>query len=318
MTASRADYDSYFRQEDLVFFAITERSFPKELATIYLDDIAAEFLQTHRDTEYRSATLRPYAFNDFDTFIQRTKKSYENPRASGNLDKVQAQLKETTQIMSKNLEDLLYRGDSLERMGTMSSELRDASKKYKRAAVRINWQLLMKQVRGKRLVTGMAPNLYSVWAFCGTRFHYTLLLHLAFLVIYILLLSLDLPVPVCSLLYAPSLLIMLLWIVTYCSSLLANGGVVGMLHDVIAIDCHEGTQHGQGLRIGYACQHIPRRLYDRRWGLLTISAQRHHPLLGLPHPLHPLQLLRLRLLRCQPPLLPPLLPRLAAGGRCKR
>ncbi|PSK45133.1 hypothetical protein B9Z65_2273 [Elsinoe australis] len=154
----------YFRQEDLVFFAITERSFPKELATIYLDDIAAEFLQTHRDTEYRSATLRPYAFNDFDTFIQRTKKSYENPRASGNLDKVQAQLKETTQIMSKNLEDLLYRGDSLERMGTMSSELRDASKKYKRAAVRINWQLLMKQY-GPFAALGLIILFFFIWRF---------------------------------------------------------------------------------------------------------------------------------------------------------
>lgn len=142
-----ADHGSYLRHEDLVFFAITERAFPKELATIYLDDISAEFLNTHRDTDYRSATLRPYIYNDFDTFIQRTKKSYENPRASNNLDKVQAQLKETTQIMSKNLEDLLYRGDSLEKMSTMSSDLRDASKKYKRAAVRINWELLLKQVR---------------------------------------------------------------------------------------------------------------------------------------------------------------------------
>lgn len=113
---------------------------------MYLDDVSAEFLSTHRDTEYRSSALRPYAFNDFDTFMQRTKKSYENPRATNNLDKVQAQLKETTQIMSKNLEDLLYRGDSLDRMGQMSSDLRESSKKYKRAAVRINWELLLKQV----------------------------------------------------------------------------------------------------------------------------------------------------------------------------
>ncbi|KAF2156243.1 snare-like protein [Myriangium duriaei CBS 260.36] len=154
----------YYRHEDIVFFAITERAFPKELATIYLDDIAAEFLNTHRDTEYRSATLRPYAFNDFDTFIQRTKKSYENPRASDNLDKVQAQLKETTQIMSKNLEDLLYRGDSLEKMSTMSSDLRDASKKYRKAAVRINWQLLLQQY-GPFAALGFIILFFLVWRF---------------------------------------------------------------------------------------------------------------------------------------------------------
>jgi len=48
--------------------------------------------------------------------------------------------------MTKNIEDLLYRGDSLDRMGEMSSRLREDSRKYKKAAMRINWELLLKQV----------------------------------------------------------------------------------------------------------------------------------------------------------------------------
>lgn len=48
--------------------------------------------------------------------------------------------------MTKNIEDLLYRGDSLERMGELSGRLREDSQKYKKAAVRINWELLLKQV----------------------------------------------------------------------------------------------------------------------------------------------------------------------------
>ncbi|KAG7119543.1 Protein transport protein sec22 like [Verticillium longisporum] len=55
------------------------------------------------------------------------------------------ELRDVTKVMTKNIEDLLYRGDSLERMGELSSRLRDDSKKYKRAAVRINWELLLKQ-----------------------------------------------------------------------------------------------------------------------------------------------------------------------------
>jgi len=47
--------------------------------------------------------------------------------------------------MTKNIEDLLYRGDSLEKMGEASSRLREDSKKYRRAAVRINWELMLKQ-----------------------------------------------------------------------------------------------------------------------------------------------------------------------------
>lgn len=70
---------------------------------------------------------------------------YADARATSGLDALNDELKDVTKIMTKNIEDLLYRGDSLERMGEISSRLRDDSKKYRRAAVRINWELLLKQ-----------------------------------------------------------------------------------------------------------------------------------------------------------------------------
>lgn len=82
---------------------------------------------------------------EFDTFIQRTKKTYQDSRASQNLDKLNDELRDVTKVMTKNIEDLLYRGDSLERMGEMSGRLREDSMKYRKAAVRINWELLLKQ-----------------------------------------------------------------------------------------------------------------------------------------------------------------------------
>lgn len=96
-------------------------------------------------SQLASPSLRPYAFMEFDTFIQRTKSTYSDTRATQNLDKLNSELQDVTKVMTKNIEDLLYRGDSLERMGEMSSRLRDDSRKYKRAAVRINWELLVKQ-----------------------------------------------------------------------------------------------------------------------------------------------------------------------------
>lgn len=82
---------------------------------------------------------------EFDTFIAKTKTTYADSRASANLDRLNDELRDVTKVMTKNIEDLLYRGDSLERMGEISSRLRDDSKKYRRAAVRINWELLLKQ-----------------------------------------------------------------------------------------------------------------------------------------------------------------------------
>jgi hypothetical protein len=73
-------------------------------------------------------------------------KTYQDSRATQNLDKLNDELKDVTKVMTKNIEDLLYRGDSLERMGDISSRLREDSRKYRKAAVRINWELLLKQV----------------------------------------------------------------------------------------------------------------------------------------------------------------------------
>lgn len=138
-------FDSYLINSDIIYFCISERSYPRKLAFTYLSDISTEFSTTYPVQQLHSRTLRPYAFMEFDTFIQRTKSTYSDTRATQNLDKLNSELQDVTKVMTKNIEDLLYRGDNLERMGEVSSRLREDSKKYKRAAVRINWELLLKQ-----------------------------------------------------------------------------------------------------------------------------------------------------------------------------
>ena len=140
--------NSYLIEGDLCFLCICDRSYPRKLAFTYLSDLSSEFTQTYQPQQYLAPSCRPYAFVEFDTFIQRTKKTYQDSRATQNLDKLNDELKDVTKVMTKNIEDLLYRGDSLERMGDISSRLREDSRKYKKAAVRINWELLLKQVGG--------------------------------------------------------------------------------------------------------------------------------------------------------------------------
>jgi vesicle transport protein SEC22 len=135
----------YTIKDDVCFLCICDRSYPRKLAFTYLADLATEFTTTYPPSQYHSPSLRPYAFIQFDTFIQRTKTTYQDSRASQNLDKLNDELRDVTKVMTKNIEDLLYRGDSLERMGELSGRLREDSRKYKKAAVRINWELLLKQ-----------------------------------------------------------------------------------------------------------------------------------------------------------------------------
>ncbi|OAQ65087.1 protein transport protein sec22 [Pochonia chlamydosporia 170] len=135
----------YLIDNDVIFLCICDASYPRKLAFTYLADLSREFLTTHPPQQVHSPSLRPYAYMDFDSFISKTKATYADARAAQNLDKVNDELRDVTKVMTKNIEDLLYRGDSLDKMGEISTRLKDDSMKYRRAAVRINWDLLLKQ-----------------------------------------------------------------------------------------------------------------------------------------------------------------------------
>jgi hypothetical protein len=86
--------------------------------------------------------------------------------------------------MTKNIEDLLYRGDSLERMGEMSGRLREDSMKYRKAAVRINWELLLKQVGGISEQPDVnEADIIIVWSVCRSWIHHALFHLVAILLI---------------------------------------------------------------------------------------------------------------------------------------
>ncbi|GAB1725805.1 hypothetical protein NU195Hw_g2532t1 [Hortaea werneckii] len=154
----------YVLNDNLCYIAITEKAYPKKLALTFLEDIRGEFQTSYTRDEYLSQQLRPYQYSEFERYIERTKKTYQDSRATDNLSRLNDELKDVTQVMTKNIEDLLYRGDSLDKMGDMSSRLREDSAKYKRAAVRINWELLLKQY-GPFGALGLVILILLVWRF---------------------------------------------------------------------------------------------------------------------------------------------------------
>lgn len=123
---------------------ICEASFQKSLAFSYLRKIEQKFTSEYSREEIHNCK-RAFAFLGFDNHMQNIKSTFSNTRDNQNLDKLNVELRNVTQVMTKNIEELLTRGDSLDRMGQVSSRLLDDSKKYRKAAVRINWELLLKQ-----------------------------------------------------------------------------------------------------------------------------------------------------------------------------
>jgi vesicle transport protein SEC22 len=121
-----------------------DRSYPKKLAFQYLEDLKNEFERVNGSQIETAA--RPYAFIKFgmllistahativfihplkfycfityvslylDTYIQKTKKLYLDTRTQRNIAKLNDELYEVHQIMTRNVQEVLGVGEKLDR-----------------------------------------------------------------------------------------------------------------------------------------------------------------------------------------------------------
>lgn len=134
----------YIIEDGICYLCIADKSYPRKLAFSYLSAVSKEFSSTFGQ-EAQKPGIRPYAFVSFETNLQKLTREYLNTRTSSNLDKLNDDLNDVTRIMTRNIDDLLSRGESLDKMSTLSSTLRDESIKYRKAARNVNLKAMLRE-----------------------------------------------------------------------------------------------------------------------------------------------------------------------------
>ncbi|XP_061654726.1 vesicle-trafficking protein SEC22b-A [Phyllopteryx taeniolatus] len=126
----------YLIAEGVCYLSLCEPSFPKKIVFAYLEDLHSEFADQYGRKV--SSVTRPYSFIEFDTYIQKTKKSYTDSRARRNLGSINTELQDVQRIMVANIEEVLQRGEALSALDTKASNLSTLSKKYRSDAKYLN------------------------------------------------------------------------------------------------------------------------------------------------------------------------------------
>lgn len=124
----------------VAYLGLCDRSYPKKLAFSLLHDLQVSFESQYKDMV--DSVTRPYAFQKFETVIQKTKKSYVDVRAKQNLDRLHEELLDVTKIMTTSINDVLERGNKLEKMSLLSSNLSQESRKYLQDTRKLNLMML--------------------------------------------------------------------------------------------------------------------------------------------------------------------------------
>eukprot|EP00249_Psilotum_nudum_P017747 c26471_g1_i2 orf=481-1140(+) len=155
----------YLIEGGVCYLTMCDRSYPKKLAFQYLEDLMKEFEKVNRSQI--ETVARPYAFIKFDTFIQKTRKLYLDTRTQRNLAKLNDDLYEVQQIMTRNIQEVLGVGEKLDQVSQMSNRLSSESRVYAEKAKDLNRQALIRKWAPVAVVLGVVLVLLwmrkSIW-----------------------------------------------------------------------------------------------------------------------------------------------------------
>ena len=137
----------YLIHGEICYLTLTESAYPKRLAFLYLEEINECFIEymikSHGNDNYISVistTGRPFALISAEPLIQRKQREFVDPKSTANNNKLQNDLAEIHTILSQNISDVLDRGEKLENVSQISSNLMSESKKFKWGTKKLGWK----------------------------------------------------------------------------------------------------------------------------------------------------------------------------------
>nr|CAH0098946.1 unnamed protein product [Daphnia galeata] len=128
----------YLIDKDVCYLVLCEQSYSKKLAFSFLEDLAQEFSSLYGKKVM--SVNRPYSFIEFDTYIQKARRSFMDSRTRRNLTAINTELQDVQRIMVRNIDDVLQRGSLLSDLDNKAQTLSMSSQRYKKDARNLNMQ----------------------------------------------------------------------------------------------------------------------------------------------------------------------------------
>jgi len=114
---------------------VFDREYPEKVILIIAKEIINEFYKVKTDDEFIDVKSDvDWSISALDTMI----KKYQDPKEADKLMKLQSQLEEVNQIMTRNLDDILKRGETLDNLMSKSKDVSTVSYNFYKKARETN------------------------------------------------------------------------------------------------------------------------------------------------------------------------------------
>jgi len=130
--------------EGTTYLCMTEEAFSRAVAFQFLDEIKNRFVATYGD---RSKTAIAFAFQaDFSRVMQQLMDKY-NSAKTDKVAKVQQEINQVKEVMIKNIDKVLERGEKIELLVDRTEELDAHAFKFKKASKTLKRAMWWKNVK---------------------------------------------------------------------------------------------------------------------------------------------------------------------------
>mmetsp|Transcript_23911 Transcript_23911/g.53974 ORF Transcript_23911/g.53974 Transcript_23911/m.53974 type:complete len:238 (+) Transcript_23911:164-877(+) len=150
----------YLIEHGICYLTLCDKGFPKRLAFLYLEEIHQEFVAFLEEKEAKDSVdekrprqdwtrqvelvARPYYFIKFDKNIKKKVKDFANPSSRSNASRLNDDLSDIHSIMKKNINEVLKRGENIDHMQDVTSNLKQQSSSFRWGAKKVSlmaqWQ----------------------------------------------------------------------------------------------------------------------------------------------------------------------------------
>lgn len=121
-------------QDGISVTAMTDAEYPEKAAYSLLNKIIMEFREKHGKGIDKVTADTPIAFPSLEAYLR----DWQNPHEADKLLKIEKELFEVQNIVHKNLEDLLKRGEAMDELMAKSKDLSDVSVGFYKKAKKQN------------------------------------------------------------------------------------------------------------------------------------------------------------------------------------
>lgn len=130
----------YIVDGDVVYLTIADRAFSKRSALLFLERIKEEFVAKCGEEVARAS--RPFQFMSFERVLSRHQDEFGrggNRRRPDDVHALNSELRDVGDMMTKNLEDVLQRGEMLSSVSDKSSKLKYGAERLAKQSKQLNW-----------------------------------------------------------------------------------------------------------------------------------------------------------------------------------